>query len=134
MERFLSRLKLNEDADCGIGAKVSAIMLENKRLKENGFPEIPQEWQNLLCEYNGIYCDGAEIFAVAPTEGMFADIEQMNLDIVWEKIDGVLLLGQNENDFLAFDGKYYLIVEQDSEDIRHQTENPEKALSLILKI
>lgn len=134
MEKLLRRIELSEDAECAPGADRKDILLCNRKLNAEGLPEIPEAWQGLLAKHNGIYCDGAEVFAVPPAESPFSDVLQMNRDIVWEQNDGVLLLGQNESDVLAYDDGVYLILERGSEEVRHQTSDAETAAGYILRL
>lgn len=127
MDKFLKRLELNDDVDCSEGAEARDLLLCNRRLKEAGFPEIPEKWQMLLNISDGLFYDGAEVFSVNAKDEMFRRLENVNQDIVWEKLENVLLLGENDVDFLVFDGREFLIVDKDSEDIRHHT--PDAALA-----
>lgn len=133
MESFFEDLK-EQDAECNVPADERKLILNNRQLKENGFPEVPAAWLDLLKTANGIWLDCAEIYGVRPDKEGFRDIFSESQDVIWEHLDGGLLLGENEDDLLLFDGQKYLIVDKIGENIWHKTEDAETAARFILKL
>lgn len=133
MESFWIDLK-DTDAECNVPADERKLILNNRQLKENSFIEVPAAWFDLLKKANGVWYDCAEVYGVQPDKNGFRDLLEVNQDVIWEHIDGGLLLGENENDLLVFDGKNYLIVDKIDESVRHKTADAETAARFILKL
>lgn len=133
MESFWEDLQ-EQDAECNVPADERKLILNNRRLKEDGIPEVPPAWLDLLRKANGVWIDCAELYGVQPDKEGFRDVLNESKDVIWEYSDGGLLLGENENDLLVFDGRKYLIVDKIDENIWHKTEDAETAARFILKL
>lgn len=134
MQNLLEDLK-EADAEYNEPADERKILLDNKALEEAGFLKIPAVWQEILRMANGIWFNGGEIYGVQPDNLSFRDIASENQDIVWEKTDGVLLLGENDNELLAYDEDgWFYILDKDDETVWNKTKDAKAAVRYILKL
>ncbi len=133
MESFWRDIE-EQEAVCTVPADERKLILNNLELKALDIPEVPEEWLMLLKHSNGIWRDGAEIYGVQPNENGFRDMLSVNKDIIWEYIDGGLLLGENEDDLLMFDGRNYFIVDKVDETVWHKTPDVLTAVRFILRV
>lgn len=134
MQNLLEDLK-EADAEYNEPADERKILLDNKALDEAGFIKIPDVWMDILRMSNGVWFNGGEIYGVQPDNLSFRDIVAENQDIVWEKTDGVLLLGENDNELLAYDEDgWFYILDKDDETVWNKTKDAKAAVRYILKL
>lgn len=134
MQNLLEDLK-EADAEYNEPADERKILLDNKTLEEAGFIKVPDVWLDILRMANGVWFNGGEIYGVQPDNPSFRDIVAENQDIVWEKTDGVLLLGENDNDLLAYDEDgWFYILDKDDETVWNKTKDAKAAVRYILKL
>lgn len=111
-KRLAAVLEADEDILCGNPQNQAELILYSRKLEASGVPGLPAEVRELLGAYNGIWCNGAVIYGANPEKALFEDIVNKNEQFATSVRKGLLLLGEDENDFLAFDsssGKYCLV-------------------------
>lgn len=96
---FLKLLTRHEDVYTAPATDNRRIILYSLHLADFGLPAIPQEYQILLAEFNGITFDGTNLMGINP-EGPFYDILDENLAI--DTDDETLVLGFDEFDYLIW--------------------------------
>ena len=69
-----------QQAGCNTPASEAQIKLCNVKLKQHGFPELPEGFAKVLLEANGLTADDANIFGVGLEEGgWFDDVCDYNI-------------------------------------------------------
>ena len=69
-----------QQAGCNTPASEAQIKLCNVKLKQHGFPELPEGFAKVLLEANGLTADDANIFGVGLEEGgWFDDVCDSNI-------------------------------------------------------
>lgn len=112
MEELLEIILNDDEIECGGEIDMRRLMLYNHNLKEAGLVALPDDLLAFLHQANGVWFDGAAIFAADPESGLFTDIMSANLDLNRDDRNEVLVLGEDENDFLIYDvvaGLYQII-------------------------
>lgn len=112
MNELLEVILNDSEIECGGSLEMRRLMLYNHNLKEIGLAELPEDLMRFLHQANGIWFDGASIFGAEPASGLFTDIMSANLDLNRDDRNEVLVLGEDENDFLIYDaasGLYQII-------------------------
>lgn len=72
--------KIKEQTGCNAPATEAQIKLCNVKLKQHGFPELPEDFAKVLLEANGVTADDANIFGVGLEEGgWFDDVCDYNI-------------------------------------------------------
>lgn len=110
-KRLATVIEADEDILCGNPQTPAELILYSRKLEASGFPGLPGEVRELLGTYNGIWSNGAVFYGADPEKALFEDIEEKNVRFAASGHKGLLLLGEDENDFLVYDsslGKYCL--------------------------
>lgn len=97
---------------------------------------LPQDFINLLHLANGISYNGADVWAIFPNKDCFKDIKKENLSLKFESKQGLLLLGINDFDYLAYNqlNNLYQIIDRQDWEVLSQSSNLSEMLSYLLKI
>lgn len=110
MENLLKDLADNEEVVGGEGADQRRQMLYNMENK----CEVPSEYGRFLQSFNGVWYDGANLFGLNP-EAVLHDLATENNSLA---VPGMLVLGYDEFDYLAYDHKNKNYVILNREDLQ----------------
>lgn len=136
MVGLLDVIQKDEDVMCGSPLDLRKAMIYNHNLKEAGLAEVPEDFIALLRQINGIWSDGATVFAINPESGLYTDIMAFNAEANCSDKKVVLILGEDENDYLIYNDvlKIYQVIDKQDELVWAKYDNWEAALSHLLKI
>ena len=126
--------KISQTKYISIGENPSSEDINNiqNKLLENGFAQIPQDYIELLCKYNGISFDDGNIYGISATNSSIKDIYKQNktTDLSPE----LLILGEDSFDFLVYNKEkslYQIIDSTDMEVLEVYTDINEAILYII---
>ena len=136
MNELLEVILNDSEIECGGSLEMRRLMLYNHNLKEAGLAELPEDLMRFLHQANGIWFDGASIFGAEPASGLFTDIMSANLDLNRKDRDKVLVLGEDENDFLIYNEviESYQIIDKIDGMVGAKYATIKEAVEHILKI
>ena len=136
MKKLAEILAGSGDFDYGGGLEKKEIILYNRRLDEAGFARIPADFAVLLEQFNGIYGDGAEIYALNPPTVMFNDLLRKNFEFDLPDKQDILLIGESE-DFLLFYNRaenLYALADREDGIVEFESSGLEEAAAALLKV
>ncbi len=112
---FLSAIKDEDYIGLNEAATDAQIALVNVKLRQNGFPELPQDFIQVLKMYNGLSYDGNVIFGINTDNNFFPDLLDFNLKVINGKNSNSLILGRDEEFLLVWQAQNqsYSIVDAD---------------------
>ena len=135
MPEIISKFK--NEVGCNEAATIAQIKLCNLKLKQAGFPELPDEYAELLMQANGFSNEGVEVFgAEVKDNNWFKDIAAYNLRYFKSHASPWVLLGKDEYFYFIYEKQQnkYAIVEQDSVALEFISDNLQEVLSKFLRI
>lgn len=118
-------VKNTADIVCGTPLNSAAIKLYQRKLVDNGFPVLPDDYWQVIAEFNGLFYNGAIVYGLSPQEGLLPDLLEVNLNADWTDEANALMLGENDTDILLYDGnkEEFMIIDKDDETVwKHSTD------------
>ena len=136
MKNFFEQLRLLPDLEPQTGGTEADIVSEQESLKNNGIAQIPQAYIDFLHLSNGLIYNGAMLFGIYSSEENLLNITTLNLEIHHPLCHDLILLGQNEMDYLGYNQKWkvYQIIDKDDFEVLDEYQNCIEALKDLLKI
>lgn len=101
-----------------------------KRLSNNGFPQLPDQFVEFLKFFNGVRCDETVILGIDTTDE-YSDLLSINRRI--NERENSLILAYDEFAFLVYDAsqKGYFLIDRDSGENLEEFYEDELDLALI---
>lgn len=126
----------NENIICLSPVSLAVIKLYQKSIEESGFPKLPDDYWLLFNEFNGIFYNGAVVYGLSPKNNLIDDVLQKNLALDWNDEANAIVLGENENDLLLFDGydEEFKIIDKTDEAVWKHSDKFEPVLKYLLGI
>lgn len=136
IENLIKAVKNNDDIEKGTPLSASRILMYNHDLRDSGFLVLPEDFQEMIKVINGLWHDGAVIYAAEPEDTLFEDVLEMNFDFNLAEKEHLLILGEDENDWLVYNNALEMFQVVDSEDFTVWAEYPDfsSAAARLLKI
>lgn len=130
---LIQEISENELAVCGKPLPVAQFKLYQINFKNAGYAALPQQYWEFIKTLNGVYYDGAELYALSPETKAFKDLLAVNQK---SQDTDTVLLGENEQDWLVFDAddEEFQILDKTDLTVWKHNENFEPLLAYLLKI
>lgn len=98
----LSFLSNHPDILCGAPLRDTEYRLYKMSLKTEKFPDLPDDYWQVMGQINGLSYNGAQIYGISPTVRAFKDMRDVNQKI---KHPSLLFLGESADDWLVYDSE-----------------------------
>ena len=124
------------DVVCGVPLNSAAVKLYQRRLADSGFPALPDDYWNIIAEFNGIYYNGSMIYGLSPQEGLIKDLLDANLNADWTNEANAVMLGENDTDILLYDGgrEEFMIIDKDDETVWKHSADAAAVMACFLQL
>ncbi len=135
LEKLAARLRNLSAANAPLPGKKDFIFAERALVRKN-IPLLPPAYVDFLKNCNSFRGEGCALFGILPGTQNSLDIVNINFAAFLPPEKEVVILGENEFDFLVFcktSGTYLIIDKEDLEVLEEYTEL-EKAICNILKL
>lgn len=136
MNNIIQKLKQIPATILGNPVNVKKIILCQKELMQNHNAMVPEDFLELLHNFNAAAYDGAKIFGIAPDGKIFMDIVLANQMSPFSGKQNMIVLGCDEFDYLTYNAerKTYQIIDKEDLEVLEEYSEIEPALRYILKI
>ncbi len=116
MKELFEIIKNLDYASTGPAVSISDIYEANEILTSNDFTKIPQDMILFLQSYNGFRTEEGIIFGIDTINHSLYDIVAENLVLPNPEPKNILILGENDNTYLAYNNliQRYTILDKES--------------------
>ena len=116
MKELFEIIKNLDYASTGPSVSISDIYEANEILTSNDFTKIPQDMILFLQSYNGFRTEEGIIFGIDTINHSLYDIVAENLVLPNPEPKNILILGENDNTYLAYNNliQRYTILDKES--------------------
>lgn len=129
-------IKNTEDIVCGIPLSSAAIKLYRRKLADNGFPPLPDDYWEIISEFNGLYYNDTVIYGLSPQTALIRDLLEVNLNADWSDEANAVMLGENDTDILLYDGnrEEFMIIDKDDETVWKHSADAASSIASLLQL
>ena len=134
MKNLIEAIENSDYIETGAPQNIAKAKIYSRGMVEAGFAALPEEYIELCGHFNGLWADGAQIYAIDPEEGFLEDVLTKNDEWIYATSPQQLVLGENDFDFLVYDAEeeVYLMVDKDYGKSGRKFEELERAAANLL--
>ena len=130
---FVNNLDYGQTGNQLTKAEIQAVQQD---LTNHDLPQLPTDVIEFLQIYNGLGTEGRTIFGIDSQKHFFYDIIGENLNAELADSSDILLLGETDMTWVAWQlsKKSYVIIDKASQTVLHRLDNFANAVKYILQI